>query len=217
MSASVEELYGRLENAGVLVRIDPEVEPTCYAGAIISDRELQQLRKIRDVVRLGWVHRIDANRITLDDGEIETSPDTLHIHCATQALGSPMVTEVFDGNRITLQNLRCGLLPLSAAIIGFVEATRTNEREKNAPCHPFRYTGVAGDWMRQRLADLENGARWRAAPDLIRWMDGERLSMNAGMVARREEPGIASSVRRIRDNAAAATDILRRLSAAMTA
>jgi hypothetical protein len=145
ISASVEELYGRLENAGVLVRIDPEVEPTCYAGAVISDRKLQQLRKIQDVVRLGWVHRIDANRITLDDGEIETSPDTLHIHCATQALGSPNVTEVFDGNRITLQNLRCGLLRLSAAIIGFVEATRTNEREKNAPCHPFRYTGVAGD------------------------------------------------------------------------
>ena len=210
-SASVADLYTRLEAAGVLVRIDPTVTPTCYGGALISARELGLLRSIDNVVRLGHARRIGTDRIELDEGTIPTGHDTLHIHCAARGVASPAPRPVFDGDRITLQNLRFGLLPLSAAIIGFVEATRSDADEKNALCQPFRYSGGPADFMQQRLADLENAARWRGAPDLLAWMDGTRLSMSAGLSRRQDEPGLAASVARIRTHAAAAIANLQRL------
>ena len=153
---------------------------------------------------MGRVRRIEPHQIVLEQGTVKTTPETIHIHCAVQGLGSPALKPVFDQHRITLQNLRYGLLPLSAAIIGFVEATRSDEVEKNQLCQPFRYTGVVEDWMRQRLADLENGRRWRNAPDLMQWMEGTRLSMNAGIASRVNEPAIKTALNRIRKNAVGA-------------
>lgn len=57
-AATVPELFGQLEDAGLLHRIDTSVEPTMYKVAILSDAERKQLRTIEDVVRAGRVRRI---------------------------------------------------------------------------------------------------------------------------------------------------------------
>ena len=73
-------------NTQVVFRIDPSVEPTMLKGATPSLGELDQLRRIENVVRLGHVERIDLDAITLEHGSIPTSPDHLHIHCASAGL-----------------------------------------------------------------------------------------------------------------------------------
>ena len=67
-SASVGEVYERLEAAGVVLRTDPTVVPTMMKGATVSLGELEQLRSVQDVVRLGHVERIERNRIVLERG-----------------------------------------------------------------------------------------------------------------------------------------------------
>jgi hypothetical protein len=67
---SAEEVLLRLEDAGVLMRIDRDVFPTAYRCATITQAELEQMRRINNVVRLGRVRRIEADRIVLADGEI---------------------------------------------------------------------------------------------------------------------------------------------------
>jgi hypothetical protein len=52
-ATSVDELFARLESEGVFLRIDPQVAPTMFRGAIVSESELHLLRRIDDVVRMG--------------------------------------------------------------------------------------------------------------------------------------------------------------------
>ena len=81
-SESVDEVYERLEDDGVMLRTDRTVVPTMMKGGTVSVRELEQLRRIENVVRLGHVERIEPDRIVLEQGSIPTTPDHLHVHCA---------------------------------------------------------------------------------------------------------------------------------------
>src|SRR6201998_1145314 len=69
-AASVEDLFCRLEDAGALLRIDPAIRPTMYRCATVTPAELEQLRRITDIVRMGHLLRIDANKIVLDGGAV---------------------------------------------------------------------------------------------------------------------------------------------------
>src|SRR5207247_10245757 len=62
-AASVPDLFGRLEESGLLKRVDAAIEPTMNRMAILSDIELGQLRKIENVIRAGRVRRIQTDRI----------------------------------------------------------------------------------------------------------------------------------------------------------
>ena len=65
-----------------MLRTDRTVVPTMMKGATVSVRELEQLRRIENVVRLGHVERIELDEIVLEQGSIPTTPDHLHVHCA---------------------------------------------------------------------------------------------------------------------------------------
>ena len=73
-ATSVEDLFARLEESGGLLRIDPAVRPTMYRCATVTRLELEQLRRIADVVRLGHLLRIEADRMVLDDGAVGAAP-----------------------------------------------------------------------------------------------------------------------------------------------
>ncbi len=85
-AATVDELFERLEASGRLLRIDPTRPATMYRGTMLSAGELAALRQIEDVIRLGRVRRIEADRILLERGEARTSPGTLHVDCTALGL-----------------------------------------------------------------------------------------------------------------------------------
>lgn len=62
-ATSTDDLFDRLETAGTLLRIDPSVRPSMYRCATVSHLELEQLRRIRDIVRMGHVQRIEPTTI----------------------------------------------------------------------------------------------------------------------------------------------------------
>lgn len=57
-ATSVSDLFARLEERDLLLRIDKAIEPTTYRCAIVSLAELAELRNIKDIVR----DRADADR-----------------------------------------------------------------------------------------------------------------------------------------------------------
>ena len=73
-AADIDDLFERLEASGRLVRIDPSEPAAMYRGTMLSAGELAAVRQIEDVVRLGHVRRIEADRIVLERGEVETGP-----------------------------------------------------------------------------------------------------------------------------------------------
>jgi hypothetical protein len=74
----------------------------------VSKSELEALRRIEEVVRLGHVRRIEPDRIVLAEGTIPTSPHNLHVHCAARGLNPTPGVPMFAPGRITLQPIRMG-------------------------------------------------------------------------------------------------------------
>src|SRR6185437_9722947 len=100
-------------------------------GGTVSLGELDELRRIEHVVRLGHVERIDLDEIVLEQGSIPTSPDHLHIHCATTGLPDRPPVPIFTDDTITLQVVSRVSLPLSSGMIGHLEASERSTAEKN--------------------------------------------------------------------------------------
>ena len=175
LADSVDDVFARLEAAGELRRLDPTVTPTAYHCATLSDGELAQLRRIENVVRLGHVTAIDADEIRLDQGSIPTGPTTLHVDCSAVGFPPRPSTTVFAGDRITLQMVRTCQPTFSAAFIGFVESTFSDDAEKNRICTPIAPPNVPLDWLRMLRLELANRDLWMKYPQLGDWMANSRL------------------------------------------
>ncbi len=172
---SLEDLFARLDAAGLLLRLDPTVTPTMYRCATVTERELEELRRIRDVVRLGRVKRVEASRLVLEGGEVPTPPGTLHVDCTADGLATRPARPVFEGDTLTLQSLRVCQQVFSAALIGHVECRYDDEATCNALCKPIPHPDTHLDFLRTTLANAANQARWSQEPELLAWLHASRL------------------------------------------
>jgi hypothetical protein len=177
LADSVEDVFARLEAAGELRRLDPEVTPEAYHCASLSDGEVAELRRIGGVIRLGRVAAINADEIRLEQGTISTGTSTLHIDCSAAGIPTHPSTTVFAGDRITIQWVRTCQPAFSAALIGFVESTITDEELKNRICTPIVPPTVPLDWLRMYRIELANRKCWSENPEINDWMEASRLDV----------------------------------------
>jgi hypothetical protein len=179
---SVDAVYEQMEKYGVVLRIDPGVQPKMLRGGTASEGEVEQFRRIEDVVQLGYVKSIDATTITLTAGSVPTNARNLHIHCAAPGLSDNPPTPIFADDKITLQPISRVSLPLSVAVLGFVEASgRTNE-EKNAMCPPNPWPQTPFDFLRHILLGMRTEAGWTDA-ELVDFVERSRLNLIGGLGA----------------------------------
>ena len=68
-----------------------------YRCAVVSQAELEQLRRIKEVVRLGHLSSVEPTKIVLDHGAVPEDPDTLYVDCSASAIQIPPAVPVFDG------------------------------------------------------------------------------------------------------------------------
>ena len=174
--ASYRDVFERINAAGQLLRLDDEVWPTMYRCATVTGAELEQLRRIEDVVRLGHVQRIEQDAIVLDQGTVPTSPATLHVHCATDGLARRPVAPVFDGKVVTLQSLRTCQQVFSGAFTAHVEAAYGDDDEaKNRLCVPVPHPDSDVDFLRTTLGNFMNQLQWLQDEALMDWLRRSRL------------------------------------------
>jgi hypothetical protein len=178
-AASVADLFVRLEADGLLMRIDPAVQPSTFRCAVVSQGELAQLRRIDDIVRLGHVRSIETTQIVLDQGTVPAHSDTLYIDCSAGAIVIPPALPVFDGDHINLLMVRTCQPIFSAALIAYVESHVTGPAEKNALCTVVPSPEQPIDWLRMWAVSLANAARWRQHAGLQAWLMQCRLNFFA--------------------------------------
>ena len=178
---SVDQVYERLEQAEVMLRLDPTVQPTMAKGPTLSIAERDGLRRIENVVRRGHVRRIERDQIVLDEGSIPTSSGHLHIHCAAPGLPRVPPRPVFAEDTITLQCVTRMSPTLSAAVTGYVETTDRSIGEKNRLIPPNPYSDTPFDFLRAVVMGLHAEVRWAAEPDVQAWLDGSRLNVVKGL------------------------------------
>ncbi len=127
-----------------------------YHCAIVSAGELEQLRRIEDVVRLGHIEHVDHDRIVLSGGDVPVPGPSLYVDCTTQGLPRPPSVPVFDGDRITLQSVRGCQQVFSSAFIAHVEAAYGDDETRNALCEPIPHPDAPIDWLRILHSDNAN-------------------------------------------------------------
>ena len=183
-ATDLRDLCLRMEDAGVLRRLDPDVEPDFYRGAILSESERATLSSIGHVVRMGRVRHVGATDIELEQGSIPTDAGHVHVDCTAAGLACAPNRTVFEEDRITLQWIQNGIAPFNAALIGWVEANRDDDVERNRLCPPNGFTPEADARnLARQWADTQRAvAAWMAEPDLNEWLGTCRLSPlgNAG-------------------------------------
>jgi len=209
LSANVGEVFERLEESGRFVRIDPSHPATMYRGTMLSARELEALRRIGDVVRLGRVRRIQTDRIVLEHGEIPTRREVVHVDCTALGLNNAPATTIFQDGRIVLQQVRYLSPSFNAALIGFVEAHRDSDADKNRLCPPHAYPSSPADWPRMMCGTWTAEARWLGEPDISAWIAKSRLNLMRGLPDHAGKPKLQAAIKRYLTHVA---DAIERLS-----
>jgi hypothetical protein len=186
-----------------------------YRGTMLSARELDLVRGIGDVVRLGRVRRIEADRIVLERGEVETGPDVLHVDCTALGLRDAPAMPIFQPDRIVLQQVRQNSPCFNAALLGFMEAHRDDDADKNRLCPPNPYAGSVEDWPRLMGLTFETEFRWGSEPDLSAWVAGSRLNLLGALPDHVAEPAVQTAVKRYVTHVGPAIERLKQLDAAL--
>ncbi len=128
---TIDDLFARLEHSGSLLRLHADVEPTMYRCATVTQAEAEQLRRITDVVRMGHVRQIGAQRATLDGGALSADASTLWIDCTAEGLGLGPTSTTFTGPTLTPpQCVRACQQIFSAAFIAHVELSYDDDATK---------------------------------------------------------------------------------------
>lgn len=174
---SIDDFFQRVLACNQLFQFDPKVKPTNWRCATVTRLELEQLRKIPNVVRMGHVQAVTPDAMQLDNGRWETAANTLYIDCAADGLKNRPEKKVFDGNRITLQTVRMCQQVYSAGFIGNVEANLSDEARKNALCRPVPLPHAANDYLRCAIQDSENMLIWLTEPQVVSWINASRIDL----------------------------------------
>ena len=200
---NIEDLFDRVEACGQLLRLDPNIRPTMYRCATVTTQELEQLRRIDQIIRKGHVTEISADTITLTGGTEPTSADTLHVDCSADALARRPVTKVFDGSQLTLQTVRTCQQVFSAAFIAHIEATRKDDDddEKNRLCAVVPHPDSDIDFLRTSYAANLNQFNWAADAEIAAWLQNARLDGFRGLARLRDaadkDPGAAALMKQV--------------------
>jgi hypothetical protein len=200
----------RLEERGVFIRIDPEVEPGMHRGATISKLEVESLQTIRRVVRKGRVRRLEPRRVHLDGGEELAEPGEVYVDCTAQGVRSAPLRPVFEGGRITLEYVTVGIVPWSAATVGAVEALGQADETNNRLCPPLVFTGDTADLLGLAYSGMSGLVSRLGVPELSAWNENCRLNPARGAMQRLDDPRVVASLASMMTNTGPALRNLRR-------
>ena len=210
-ATTVDEAYEYLEARGVIFRLDPSVWPTVFRGASCSEAEMEELRTIRNVVRLGRVLRIEPESIILDEGSVATSSANVHVHCAAPGLPVGPARPVFGEDIVTIATVTRASIALSSAAIARIESLDISTAEKNRLSPPMPSIGHPGRYLQAILAGLGAELAWREYPSLRDWAENTRLNLTKRYPGQEDDPDSRAARARLKGSIAAAFENIPRL------
>ena len=194
---SLDDLFLRLEAAGVMLRIDTDLVPTMAKTPTLGTWELDLLRTIDNVVRLGHIESVTADEIVLEHGVVPLPPRSLVVHCAASGLQYPPLVPLWGRDKIRLQTIRVGFPCFCAALAGYVEATRDDDRERNRLCPPSNLPNRPADWAQMQVRGTLATRAYSAEPDIAAWANGCALNPARMEPSQRDRPAVRDAAGRL--------------------
>ena len=199
---SLDDLFLRLEAAGVMLRIDRDVIPTMAKTPTLGAWELDLLRTIEHVVRLGHIKHVTRREIVLDEGSVPLAPGSLVVHCAASGLQYPPAGSPLGAGQDPTPD-DPGRLPVLQRGAGRLRGGNPRRRPRAQPVvsaqHPPRQPGQlgadAGSWNRR------DAQRYGAEPDIAAWANGCALNPARIEPSQRDDPAVQAAAARLADHA----------------
>ena len=144
---------------------------------------------------------MSRGRIDLEDGSVAVADDALVVNCAADGLKNPPRVPIWGPEAITLQPVRAGFPCFGAAIAGYVEATRTDDDEKNKLCSPSSFGNTLTQWAVMNVLGIRNSSAFSSEPDILAWSD--RVALNPSRIPPeyRESPELNDALARLQTHA----------------
>jgi hypothetical protein len=206
-ATSKSDMFARLEDCGYFLRLDPNITPSMFHGATISEAELDTLRTVRDIVRKGRVAAITPDFITFTNGSSEPTLGHVIVDCSASAIKDYVAKPVFEGNVIRPQTVRAYQPVFSGAFVAHIEARGEREgwdtTKRNSLCGVVPLPDDLDTFVRMMAANMMNQALWGQDKELRQWMRSARLDGFSNMIAQvtPEETEKIALLTRLRANA----------------
>ncbi len=96
---SPDDLFLRLEAAGVMLRLDTGVVPKMAKTPTLGAWELDLLRSVENVVRLGHVKHVTCRELVLENGSVSLAPRSTIVHCAASGHRYPPLVPIWGPDK----------------------------------------------------------------------------------------------------------------------
>lgn len=214
-ATSIDDLADRMEAAKIWMRLDSQVRPRIMHGPTLSRAELSLLQKVDDVIRMGHVNQILADKLILTEGEYTTPAASLYVDCTAAGLRRRKPQPIFDENKICLQMVRMYQPTFSAALLAKIESMFDDDTMKNKLAQPLPMTDSVESWINCQMSSMMNQFAWSQVPDVRSWIAQCRLDgfgRAAGEVDR-DDPEVNAVYNRIKELSMPAFANLQKLAA----
>ena len=197
---SLDDLFLRLEAAGVMLRID--------TGRHAHDGQDADARHVG--ARPAPHHRARRPPRTHQarDAVARSSSTTGSFRCrrarswctapppdCSTRRWSPSGDRTRSGSRRSGPGFPC----FNAALAGYVEATRDDDRERNRLCPPNTLPDRPADWARMQVRGTLATRSFGAEPDIAAWANGCALNPARIEPAQRDDPAVQAAAARVAD------------------
>ncbi|WP_284450018.1 NAD(P)/FAD-dependent oxidoreductase [Spongiibacter tropicus] len=191
---SCRDFYDLLDGRELIKQLDRNHKPTRWRCATFTELELEQLRRVKNIIRMGYVEAVSSSEMTLSDGVCPAPANAVYVDCAADGLPKVPDAKVFDGDKITLQTVRMCQQVYSAGFIGNVECNvDADEDRKNELCHPVLLPYLEIDYLRCALQNSKNMAVWLTEPAVVKWINEARTDLFSPLLDF-EDPEVAKSI-----------------------
>ena len=186
---TVDDIFLQLEQAGYMSRIDNSVMPSMFRCAIISDAELEQLKRVNKVIRMGHVHSVQRGKAILEGGVLDLPEGTLFINCSADGIPRQERETIFQDAQIFPEMVRFCQPCYSGAFIAKTELMLSSDEEKNALCQPVHTPNEPVHWLTQQITTVQNNVACDQYPWIQTWNAESRLEPISKLFASAHESG----------------------------
>ena len=143
---------------------------TMAKAPTLAQHELEAVRRIENVVRLGHLRRVEAGRLRARPRRGRRSPPTRWSCTARRPVcRTRRSCPIWSQDAIRLQLVRAGVPSFNAALAGFVEATVADDDEKNRLCPPTPYSNSLASWALFQAMGSRAVASYMSHPAVAAW------------------------------------------------
>jgi hypothetical protein len=176
-ATSVHDLYDRLTASEYVFRISKEVRPTAFRSATVTRAEIEALRRVDDVVRLGRVLEVNRTGLVLEKGARDIAGSAVYINCTANGLARLDPVPVFQPDRITLQSVTQSQQVYGASFIAHIEArSDDDDTTKNKLTTPVPHPYDEIDLVRDSVTHFRSELLWAQDAEVVDWREEARLA-----------------------------------------